>query len=66
MTNPLLADWDRPFQLPPFDAIADDHFAPAFDAALAEGRAAIAAIAENPEPPTLPTRSRRWSWRARR
>jgi peptidyl-dipeptidase Dcp len=50
MTNPLLADWDSPFQLPPFDAIDDDQFAPAFDAALDEGRAAIAAIAENPEP----------------
>ncbi len=53
MTNPLLADWDTPFRLPPFDAIQDDQFAPAFDAALAEGRAAIAAIAGNPEPPSF-------------
>jgi len=50
MTNPLLADWTGPFALPPFAAIEDAQFAPAFDAALAEGRAAIAAIAENPEP----------------
>jgi peptidyl-dipeptidase Dcp len=50
MTNPLLADWTGPFQLPPFAAIEDAHFAPAFDAALAEGRAAVAAIADNPEP----------------
>ena len=49
MTNPLLT----PFDLPPFDAIHDDHFKPAFDAGLAEGRAAVAAIADNPEPPTF-------------
>jgi peptidyl-dipeptidase Dcp len=51
--NPLLTDWTGPFALPPWDRITDDHFAPAFDAALAEGRAAIAAIAGNPEPPTF-------------
>ena len=51
MTNPLLDDWTGPFGLPPFDRIADDHFAPAFDTALDEARATIAAIADNPEPP---------------
>jgi peptidyl-dipeptidase Dcp len=52
--NPLLAPWDTPFGLPPFDAIDDAHFGPALDAALEEGRAnVIAAIAENPEPPTF-------------
>ncbi|WP_209426290.1 M3 family metallopeptidase [Pararhodobacter sp. SW119] len=53
MTNPLLADWTGPFALPPFTEIEDAHFAPAFDAALAEGRAAIDAIAANPEPPSF-------------
>ncbi len=53
MTNPLLADWTGPFGLPPFGAIDDTQFAPAFDAALAEGRAAIEAIAENPAPPSF-------------
>jgi peptidyl-dipeptidase Dcp len=53
MTNPLLSDWDTPFDLPPFDAIEDDHFAPAMDAALEDGRAAIRDIADNPEPPTF-------------
>ncbi|NKX44118.1 M3 family metallopeptidase [Roseicyclus persicicus] len=53
MTNPLLAPWDTPFALPPFDKIADADFAPAMEAALAEGRAAIRAIAENPEAPTF-------------
>ena len=53
MTNPLLETWDTPFGLPPFDKIADDDFAPAMEAALEEGRAAIRAIAENPEPPSF-------------
>ncbi|MEZ5752339.1 MAG: M3 family metallopeptidase [Paracoccaceae bacterium] len=52
MTNPLLSDWTGPFGLPPFATIDDAHFAPAFEAALAEGRARIAAIAANPEPAT--------------
>ena len=53
MTNPLLSDWTGPFGLPPFDAIKDADFAPAFEAGLAAGRAAIAAIAANPEPPSF-------------
>ncbi len=53
MTNPLLRDWTGPFQLAPFSDIADDDFAPAFDAAMAEAREEITAIAENPAPPTF-------------
>lgn len=53
MTNPLLADWTGPFALPPFAAIGDGDFAPAFDAALTEARANIARIAANAEPPTF-------------
>jgi peptidyl-dipeptidase Dcp len=51
--NPLLAHWDKPFGLPPFAEIDDGQFGPAMDAALDEGRANIAAIAENPEPPSF-------------
>ena len=51
MTNPLLAPWETPFELPPFDRIADADYRPAVDAALAEARANIAAIAENPDAP---------------
>ena len=51
--NALLTPWDTAFGLPPFAAIADDDFAPAFDAGLAEARANIAAIAENPDAPTF-------------
>ncbi|MDE3120620.1 MAG: peptidase M3, partial [Paracoccaceae bacterium] len=53
MKNPLLADWTGPFALPPFAAIRDEDFAPAFDAALAEARAAITAIAAEAEPPSF-------------
>ena len=52
MTNPLLAEWDTPFEIPPFGAIEDGHFAPAFDTAIAAERARIREIARNPEPPT--------------
>ncbi len=53
MPNPLLADWTTPFGLPPFDLISDDDFEPALDAALSDARANIAAISDNPEPPTF-------------
>ena len=53
MTNPLLADWQTPFALAPFDRICDDDFASAFETALNEARAEAAAIAENPEPATF-------------
>ena len=51
MTNPLLAPSGAPYGLPPFDRIEDAHFAPALEAALAEARAEIDAIAANPAPP---------------
>jgi peptidyl-dipeptidase Dcp len=46
--NALLTPWNTTFSLPPFAAIRDEHFTPAFEAALAEARANIAAIAEGP------------------
>ncbi len=51
MTNPLLDEWQSEFALPPFSQISDDDFAPAFEAAMAAGRAAHATIAANPEAP---------------
>jgi peptidyl-dipeptidase Dcp len=48
--NPLLADWDAPHGLPPFERFRAEHFAPAFDAALAAHRAEVDAIAANPVP----------------
>ena len=43
-TNPLLGKWTGAFGLPPFAAIAAEHFRPAFDAALARHRAEIDAM----------------------
>ncbi len=53
MTNPLLTNWTTEFELPPFDVITDEHFAPAVEVALDEARANIARIASNPEAPTF-------------
>ncbi len=50
MTNPLLQIWETPFGLPPFGTFEDADFGPAFEAALAQGRARVAAIATDPEP----------------
>lgn len=52
MTNPLLAPWTAEFGLPPFADLQDSDFGPAFDAGLAEARAAIAAIADSADAPT--------------
>jgi peptidyl-dipeptidase Dcp len=53
MTNPLLAEWDTPFQIAPFDTISDDDFTPALDQALAAHNAEIDAIAGNADAPTF-------------
>src|SRR5204862_6724450 len=42
-----------PFGAPPLDRIRPEHFPPAYDRALAEHTAEIAAIAANPEPPSF-------------
>jgi len=51
--NALLTPWNTTFSLPPFAAVRDEDFAPAFDAALAQARENIAAITENPEIPSF-------------
>ena len=51
--NPLLEDWTAPFAMPPFGEIETEQFAPAFEAAMREGRANLDAIAADPEPPTF-------------
>ncbi|MEN8831589.1 MAG: M3 family metallopeptidase [Pacificibacter sp.] len=53
MTNPFLSPWTTAFDIPPFADISDADFKPAFEAGLAEGRAGIKAIAENPDAPTF-------------
>ncbi len=52
-SNPLLSDFDTPFQTPPFDKIELEHYVPAFEAAIAEMKEEIEAIATHPEAPTF-------------
>jgi peptidyl-dipeptidase Dcp len=49
MENPLL----QPFDRVPFSQLQTAHFKPAFIEALAQARAEIDGIADNPEPPTF-------------
>ena len=51
--NALLAPWTTPFGLPPFDAVSDEDWGPAVDAALEEARENIRAVAESEEAPTF-------------
>jgi peptidyl-dipeptidase Dcp len=51
--NPFFEAWDTPYGIPPFDQISDSHYKPAFDRGIEELRADIAAIRDNPEPPTF-------------
>ena len=51
--NILLQDWQTPFKLPPFEAIRDEDFLPAFEEAMRQHRAGVAAIAEDPAEPTF-------------
>jgi peptidyl-dipeptidase Dcp len=49
--NPFFAVWTTPEGAPPFDAIKPAHFREAYERALAEHEAEIAAIAARTEPP---------------
>ncbi len=53
MTNPLLAEWETPFGIAPFDQVSDDDFAPALEQALGAHNAEIDAIAHNTAAPTF-------------
>ena len=51
--NPFFGTWTTPFGIPPFDRIAPEHFAPAFDRGMTEHAGEIAAISRDPEPATF-------------
>ncbi len=51
--NPLLSNWNTPFEVPPFHQITNDHYREAFDIALAESEAEIERIANNSSEPTF-------------
>ncbi len=49
--NPILSQWDTPFQAPPFDQISESDFLPAFEKAMAEQKEAISRIVSSSEAP---------------
>ena len=51
--NPFLSEYTKPFQVPPFDQIKNEHYLPAFEAGIAEQQAEIDAIVNNAETPTF-------------
>ena len=53
MKNPLLMESSAPFGAPQFDKIENEHYLPAFEAAVAEAKAEIDAIVANEEEPTF-------------
>lgn len=51
--NPFFAEYDTPFQVPPFDIIKPEHFIPAYDRGMAEHKADIEKIVNSTEAPTF-------------
>ena len=51
--NPLLQEWDTPFQTAPFEKIKVEHYMPAFQAAMEEHNKEIQAIIDNAEEPNF-------------
>ena len=53
MENPLLTESKAPFGAPEFDKIKTEHYLPAFEAGIKEGKADIDAIIANTDEPTF-------------
>lgn len=53
MSNPLLEKSTLRYGAPAFDEIRTEHYMPAFNAAIAKGKAEIDSIVNNPEDPTF-------------
>lgn len=51
--NPLLAEWNTPYGIPPFEQVKAKHYMPAYKAAMAAEMAEIKAIITNTEEPTF-------------
>jgi len=49
--NPLLSEYNTPFEVPPFDVIDTTHFIPAFTAGIEQAKAEINTIIANTEEP---------------
>jgi peptidyl-dipeptidase Dcp len=51
--NPFFAAWTTPDEVPPFGSIKPEHFRAAYQRAVAEHEAEIAAVATDPSPPSF-------------
>lgn len=51
--NPFMSPYTTPYEIPPFEDILIEDYVPAFDAGIAEAKASIDSIANNPEQPTF-------------
>ena len=51
--NPFLSAYDTPYQIPPFDKIEYGHYLPALEAGVAQQKAQIDSIVNNPEEATF-------------
>lgn len=52
-TNPFFAEYNTPFDVPPFDRISEEHYLPAFEEAMKQHNAEIDAIVANPAAATF-------------
>ncbi|MDD2595586.1 MAG: M3 family metallopeptidase [Bacteroidales bacterium] len=48
--NPLLSEWNTPYEIPPFEQIRPEHYMPAYIKAMEVHNAEIKAITDNTEP----------------
>jgi len=53
MNNPLLSEWDTPFNLPPFELLEAAHFVPAIQQSISAAREEINMISMNSELPSF-------------
>src|SRR5574344_2776468 len=51
--NPLLSEWNTPYQIPPFDKVKSEHYKPAFIEAMKVHNQEIQAIVDNKEEPNF-------------
>ncbi len=52
-SNPLVMEWNTPYQTPPFDKIKTEHYKPAIEHALDVAKKEVDAIVKNPQKPTF-------------
>ncbi len=52
-SNPFMEEYTTPYEIPPFDKITYDDYIPAFEAGIAQQKANIDSIINNPEVPTF-------------